>query len=118
MPARKLTALVAMLALMVVFAHRTVARASCTCQCVNGHMQPLCDNSIDLPPIMPPDNLSDCAALYTSNFTADVAAFGNNVLSASASLRPLRELSLATRVPIKEFRKDCQMQSTVRIWLT
>src|SRR5215471_18428744 len=30
------------------------AAASCTCQCVDGEMQPLCDSSIDLPPICPP----------------------------------------------------------------
>jgi hypothetical protein len=28
--------------------------AGCTCQCVNGRMQPLCSSSIDLPPICPP----------------------------------------------------------------
>jgi hypothetical protein len=32
----------------------TVAHAGCTCQCVNGHMQPLCDSSIDISPICPP----------------------------------------------------------------
>lgn len=30
------------------------ANAACTCQCVNGQMQPLCQSSIDLPPICPP----------------------------------------------------------------
>lgn len=30
------------------------AMADCTCECVNGRMQPLCDSSIDLPPICPP----------------------------------------------------------------
>ena len=30
------------------------ASAECICQCVNGHMQPLCQNAIDLPPICPP----------------------------------------------------------------
>jgi hypothetical protein len=30
------------------------AQANCTCQCVNGRMQPLCDSSIDLPPLCPP----------------------------------------------------------------
>jgi hypothetical protein len=29
------------------------AHAACTCQCVNGSMQPLCTSSIDLPPICP-----------------------------------------------------------------
>jgi hypothetical protein len=28
--------------------------AGCTCQCVSGRMQPLCDGAIDLPPICPP----------------------------------------------------------------
>lgn len=32
----------------------TNAYAECVCQCVNGQMQPLCQNSIDLPPICPP----------------------------------------------------------------
>ena len=30
------------------------ANADCTCQCVNGQMQPLCSSAIDLPPICPP----------------------------------------------------------------
>ena len=30
------------------------SQASCTCQCVDGNMQPLCSNAIDLPPICPP----------------------------------------------------------------
>ena len=29
------------------------AGAECVCQCVDGHMQPLCQSSIDLPPICP-----------------------------------------------------------------
>jgi hypothetical protein len=32
----------------------TRAEASCTCQCVDGEMQPLCSSSIDIPPICPP----------------------------------------------------------------
>jgi hypothetical protein len=30
------------------------ADAACVCQCVDGEMQPLCQSSIDLPPICPP----------------------------------------------------------------
>ena len=30
------------------------ADSSCTCECVDGAMQPLCSNAIDLPPICPP----------------------------------------------------------------
>ena len=30
------------------------ARAECVCRCVGGEMQPLCQSSIDLPPICPP----------------------------------------------------------------
>jgi len=30
------------------------AEASCTCQCVDGGMQPLCSSSLDIPPICPP----------------------------------------------------------------
>ena len=30
------------------------ANAGCTCECVNGRMQPLCENSLDMPPICPP----------------------------------------------------------------
>ncbi len=30
------------------------ANAECICQCVDGQMQPLCQSSIDLPPICPP----------------------------------------------------------------
>ena len=32
----------------------STAHAECICQCVNGHMQPLCNSAIDLPPICPP----------------------------------------------------------------
>lgn len=31
----------------------TEANASCTCQCVNGEMRPLCSSAMDLPPICP-----------------------------------------------------------------
>ncbi len=30
------------------------AEASCTCECVDGHTQPLCDSAIGLAPICPP----------------------------------------------------------------
>ena len=30
------------------------ANAGCTCQCVDGQMQPLCGSSMDLPPLCPP----------------------------------------------------------------
>ncbi len=30
------------------------AAANCVCRCVNGEMQPLCSNAVDLPPICPP----------------------------------------------------------------
>jgi len=46
------------------------------------------------------DNLPDCVTLNTANFTAAVAAFGNDALPASTRLRSFRELSLATSVPI------------------
>jgi hypothetical protein len=38
-------------ALLASMAH---ANANCVCQCVDGQMQPLCQNSIDLPPMCPP----------------------------------------------------------------
>lgn len=30
------------------------AGAACVCRCVNGEMKPICESSIDLPPICPP----------------------------------------------------------------
>jgi hypothetical protein len=30
-----------------------VAHASCVCECVDGRMQPICQNAIDLPPLCP-----------------------------------------------------------------
>jgi len=39
---------------VIVLLSASAAHASCTCQCVNGQMQPLCSSSIDLPPICPP----------------------------------------------------------------
>lgn len=32
----------------------TSARAGCSCQCVNGQMQALCESAIDIRPICPP----------------------------------------------------------------
>ena len=32
----------------------STAEAACTCQCVDGQMQPLCSSVMDLPPICPP----------------------------------------------------------------
>jgi hypothetical protein len=29
------------------------ADASCVCECVDGHMQPICQSAIDLPPLCP-----------------------------------------------------------------
>jgi hypothetical protein len=40
--------------IFMALASSTAAYAGCTCQCVNGQMQPLCDSSIDLAPICPP----------------------------------------------------------------
>jgi hypothetical protein len=50
---RVLVALCA-LAIAVIALSANVVRAECICQCVNGHMQPLCQSAIDLPPICPP----------------------------------------------------------------
>lgn len=35
----------------VLFGTFNFANASCSCECVNGQMQALCDSAIDLPPI-------------------------------------------------------------------
>src|SRR5258708_10743077 len=43
-----------LLAAVVLFASVAHANAECVCQCVDGRMQPLCQNSIDLPPLCPP----------------------------------------------------------------
>jgi hypothetical protein len=32
----------------------TTVSATCVCRCVNGEMQPICSNSIEVPPICPP----------------------------------------------------------------
>jgi hypothetical protein len=45
---------IALLTFCIGFALTSQARAECTCQCVNGRMQPLCSSSLDLPPICPP----------------------------------------------------------------
>jgi hypothetical protein len=42
------------LGLLMVLAVTHNAEAACTCQCVNGQMQPLCSSAIDVPPICPP----------------------------------------------------------------
>jgi hypothetical protein len=45
---------IALLTFCISFALTSQARAECTCQCVNGRMQPLCSSSLDLPSICPP----------------------------------------------------------------
>ena len=47
------SALPVMVGLVVVLIS-TPSSAECVCRCVNGQMQPLCQNAIDLPPICPP----------------------------------------------------------------
>jgi hypothetical protein len=47
----KMRTILAAAALLASMAH---ANANCVCQCVDGQMQPLCQNSIDLPPMCPP----------------------------------------------------------------
>jgi hypothetical protein len=42
------------IAVMALVAFSYEAKAECTCECVNGHVQPLCESSIDLPPLCPP----------------------------------------------------------------
>lgn len=46
--------LITFTALLGLVALPSQAIAGCTCQCVNGRMQPLCDSAIDLRPICPP----------------------------------------------------------------
>jgi len=41
--------LIALFALVLTFESKT----ACVCRCVDGAMQPLCESSIDLPPICP-----------------------------------------------------------------
>lgn len=41
-------------ALMVLMGTAGDAGAACVCRCVGGQMQPLCSNSLDIPPICPP----------------------------------------------------------------
>ena len=49
-PTGGIAALVLMLALIAA----APARADCVCRCVDGQMQPLCSNSIDIPPVCMP----------------------------------------------------------------
>jgi hypothetical protein len=51
-------ALLAFALLLTVEFFTAESRAACACRCVDGAMQPLCDSSIDLPPICP---LAGCA---------------------------------------------------------
>jgi hypothetical protein len=38
----------------LVFLVPAASHAECLCQCVNGEMQPLCQSTMDLPPLCPP----------------------------------------------------------------
>lgn len=44
----------ALIMVLAIFVFVLPAHSECICQCVDGHMQPLCSSSIDLPPICPP----------------------------------------------------------------
>ena len=46
--------LLSTLALCFVVASISSAEARCVCRCVNGDVQPICESSIDLPPICAP----------------------------------------------------------------
>lgn len=41
-------------AIGVIMMLATPASANCVCRCVDGEMQPLCSNSIDIPPVCMP----------------------------------------------------------------
>ena len=86
MTARELIALVAMFAFLFILAYTTVARADCTCECVNGHMQPLCDSSIDLPPICPPTICPIAPPSITPISPPTGATRGNDLLRARTRL--------------------------------
>ena len=38
-------------ALALLLPGSAAANAACSCQCVDGQMQPLCESSVDLPPL-------------------------------------------------------------------
>jgi hypothetical protein len=42
------------LALFILTVSASGADAACICRCVDGRMQPVCENSLDNPPICPP----------------------------------------------------------------
>jgi hypothetical protein len=44
----------ALIAIALVAGMSTIAHADCVCRCVDGEMQPVCENAIDLRPICPP----------------------------------------------------------------
>ncbi len=44
----------ALIAVALVVGMSAMAHADCTCRCVDGEMQPICDNAIDFRPICPP----------------------------------------------------------------
>jgi hypothetical protein len=54
MSKHKLAVLIAMTAASVLAIAIVPAQAACVCQCVNGQMQPICENAMDLPPLCPP----------------------------------------------------------------
>lgn len=63
------------------------AMADCTCECVNGQMQPLCDRSIDLPPICPPTLcMSTGDTVLRSSQSSHASAVGQVRVPSSASL--------------------------------
>ncbi len=50
----KMNAAISLVAGIFVALFSEPSSADCVCRCVNGQMQPLCQNAIDLPPICPP----------------------------------------------------------------
>jgi hypothetical protein len=54
MSKHKLAVLIATTAASVLAFAIVPAQADCVCQCVNGQMEPICENTFDLRPICPP----------------------------------------------------------------
>ena len=76
---------IALLTFCISFALTSQAQAGCTCQCVNGRMQPLCSSSLDLSHVSAGD-LSYYVAIDCPHKPANNSSARHHIVPASARM--------------------------------
>jgi len=87
-------------AALVLCALSSQVQAGCTCQCVNGQMQPLCSSALDIAPPC----IGICGPVAPSIAPINpptIPPLGHHIVPPSTNLRPVRKLPLATSLSLK-----------------